>query len=713
MKKLSLLAFTLVAGWSFLGHAQSQDANRKIIVELCGQNFDANKTGSGVVVGDWTKKDTQRCIQVRCDEKQDEGNSSSVIRTKCISESEYQKLILGVVNSDGTPAGSNNGSGGTPAGSNNGSGGTPAGSNNGSGGSPAGASGGNGGVGADDLICVTKNNGSVVIGKNHACYKECNPKSWLFGKRKADTTNPKCIRCMQGLGHTFSDEVLKNAGIAIVTGVGVTECRDAQGRLVSRTMSGECPSHGGAGTTTVIRGGAAASAGSGSTTVSANGGVVISGGTAAASNGGVVVSGGAGVSIPSECVKNNGKIKNNKKCQGYLNGSYTVSGGGRFNCSSGASAAGCIGSDEYNQIMARYYNGADCVNCAASGRKQSTLSGIAEIVGAIAPPLAMFGSSYFQSKAYQKSQEAWAGAAAVGFEQCALSNQNYLGYVQTNELPGVTSDQQAALNKSCNGYSLNAFAGLGGAGYGYGYGGYVGAVGGGYVSGIAGGYVGGGYTGGYVTGGYIGGVSIAGGTISGVTGGYPGGYVGGGICGAAGCQYPGMAGGYIGGYPGGYVGTVGGVGGYAQGGYVSGINGGYIGGISLAGGYSGGYVSGINGGYVAGGYVAGGYAGGYPGGYVGGYAQGGYAAGGYVAGGGYAQGGYAAGGYAQGGYIGGVYVAGGVAGGGYYNGGYNGGWGSGVNQGNYYNSMLSGQAANADYYMQQQGLGYNMGQMYR
>jgi hypothetical protein len=709
MKKFALLALTLVAGWSQTGHAQSQDANRQIIVQLCGQNHDANKTGSGVVVGDWTKQGEQRCIQVRCDETQDAGNSSSVIRTKCLSESDYQKLILGVVNGSGTPSGSNNGSGGTPSGSNNGSGGTPSGSNSGS------------GIEDGDLICVTKNNGSVVIGKGHACYKECNPRTGFLklGKRQADVTNPKCIRCMQGKGYTFSDEVLKGAGIAIVTGVGVTECKDAQGRIVSRTMTGDCPSHNsGAGTTTIIKGGAAASAGAG--------GTVITGGTAANANAGVVISAGAGLSIPSECVKNNGKIKNNKKCQGYLNGSYTVSGNGRFNCSSGASAAGCIGTDEYNQIMARYYNGADCVNCGASGRKQSTLSGIAEIVGAIAPPLAMFGSSYFQSKAYQKSNEAWAGAAAVGFEQCRLSQQDYLnysqtaltnyqGYLNTNELPGLSPEQQQAMlagqGGNCNGYQLGGFAGLGG-GYGYGYGGYIGGMaGGGYIGGMAG-MVGGGYTGGYVTGGYIGGVSIAGGTISGMVGGvggYPGGYVGtvGGVGGYPGGYVGtvGGVGGYIGGYPGGYVGTVGGVGGY-PGGYVGTVGGGIIGGISLAGGMAGG---GYPGGYV--GTVGG--VGGYPGGYVGTVGGvGGYAQGGYI--GGYAQGGYAQGGYVSGyaggvGGVGGIYVAGGMAGGGYYNGGYNGGWGSGVNQGNYYNSILSGQAANADYYMQQQGLGYNMG----
>ncbi len=704
MKKLSLLAFTLVAGWTFSGFAQTQDANRQVIVELCGSNYSANKTGSGVVVGDWTKKDDQRCIQVRCDEKQDDGNSSTVVRTKCLSEADYQKLILGVVN--GSPAGSNNGSSGTPAGSNNGSGGTPAGANNGSG----------TGVNDGDLICVTKNNGSVIIGKNHACYKECNPKKWLFGKRHADTTNPKCIRCMQGQGYTFEESVLKAAGVAIVTGVGVTECRDAQGRLVSRTTSGECPSHGGAGTTTIIRGGAAASAGSGNTAASANGGVVVSGGAVGSVN--------AGINIPSECIKNNGKIKNTKKCQGYANGSYTISagGGGRFNCASGSTTAGCVGNDEYNQIMARYYNGADCVNCAASGRKQSTLSGIAEIVGAIAPPLAQFGASYFQSKAYQKSNEAWAGAASVGFEQCRLSQQDYLNYSQTaltnyqnnlatNEMPGLSPEQQQAMLASgggnCNGYQLGGFAGLGGGYYGGGVGGYIGGVAGG-------GYVGGGYTGGYVTGGYVsgyaGGVYVAGGA----QGGYPGGYIGtvGGVGGYAQGGYIGTVGG-VGGYPGGYVGTVGGVGGYigtvggvggyAQGGYVSGINGGYIGGISLAGGYAGGYAQG---GYVsgyAGGYAQGGYIGTVGG--VGGYAQGGYVSG-YA--GGYAQGGYVSG-YAGGvGGVGGIYVAGGVAGGG-YNGGYNGGWGSGVNQGSYYSSMISGQAANADYYMQQQGLGYNMG----
>ena len=668
MKKLSLLAFTLVAGWSFLGHAQSQDANRKIIVELCGQNFDANKTGSGVVVGDWTKKDTQRCIQVRCDEKQDEGNSSSVIRTKCISESEYQKVIMGVVN--GTPAGANNGSGGTPSGSNNGSGGTPAGANNGSGGTPSGSNNGSGGnpsgsgAGGDILYCTTTM-GNIEIHPGGQCYDACKPRRsflGIIGRKKADLERKSCVECLMGMGYDFGDDIKKKAGVRVIAGAkggpgAVTICKDANGNIVSQTVSGGCPSGSSAsGGTVVIRGNTAASA-NGGTAASANGGVIVSGGTAANANGGAVGSVNGRVSIPSECIKNNGKIKNTKKCQAYLSGAYTISGGGRFNCASGQNAADCIGTDEYNQIMARYYNGADCVNCQASGRKQSTLSGIAEIVGAIAPPLAMFGSSYFQSRAFERSNQAWAGAAAAGFEQCRLGQQDYYNYLQTahtnyqgylnqNELPGLSPEQQQAMlatgQTNCNGYSLGGFAGLGG----YGYGGYSN----GFIAGMMGPY--GAYNP-YGVGGYPG---------VGLTSGLGGGYI--------------TGGGF--GIPGGYPGV----------GLTSGLGGGYItgGGFGIPGGYPGvGLTSGLGGGYITGGGF------GIPGGHPGvGLTSG--LGGGFITGGGFG-------------------INGGINGP-YYPGGYPGGWGSGVGQGSYYNTLLSNQAYGADAMMQQQGLGYNMGQMY-
>jgi hypothetical protein len=73
MTKFSLLFLSLffVTGpWAFA--QDGQDGNRRIIVELCGQNFDKNKSGTGVIVGDWKKVGEQYCIQVQCDEKKDD-----------------------------------------------------------------------------------------------------------------------------------------------------------------------------------------------------------------------------------------------------------------------------------------------------------------------------------------------------------------------------------------------------------------------------------------------------------------------------------------------------------------------------------------------------------------------------------------------------------------------------------------------------------------
>src|SRR5690606_32187921 len=81
----------------------------------------------------------------------------------------------------------------------------------------------------------------------------------------------------------------------------------------------------------------------------------------------------------------------------------------RFLCSSSGNPSLCMGG-EYNEITSRY-DTQNCVNCQVGGRQQSTLSGIAEIVGAIAPPLAHFGAAYVGAKAHQRSNEAWAGAA--------------------------------------------------------------------------------------------------------------------------------------------------------------------------------------------------------------------------------------------------------------------------------------------------------------
>ena len=720
MKKWIILSLSLSLGLvATTGHAQDD----KIVAELfkaCTGLSGVQGRSSPATEGDKT------CITFTCkvkssnlsgDVTHDTANNTvpsgqaTSSQKKCIATSEYNRVIDGildgslVVSPAGTPAGAN--AGGTPAGAN--AGGTPAGAN--AGGTPAGAN-----AGAEDngpYQCIELEE-DLEMKEGMPCFRQCRPRRYLLilGKREG-YDRPNCVKCLLGYPGLYKvkaayvpakyknkdgtlkagKDSVKIAGATVKTGQVV--CYDKKGNVVATIGAGAvvganghvCPagSHNGngiivGGTTSsagnggIIVGGTAASAGNGiivgGNTASAGGGVnIIVGGSTANANGG----GSAGVTIPSECVKNNGKIKTSKKCQAYLSGAYTISAGGgsggsRFNCANGSSTEGCVGSDEYNAIMSRYYSGADCVNCQASSRKQSTLSGIAEIVGAIAPPLAAFGSSYFQSKAYQKGQEAWAGAAATGFEQCRLSQADYLAYLQSNELPGMTPDQQSAQN--CNGYGLGGFAGMGGglngyygSGYSNGmiggmmgpYGGYNPYPGGMYTSGMAGGMYTSGMAGGYPGGMYAGGISIAGGVTSGLAGGmYPGGMAGG-------MYTSGMAGGYPGGMAGGM--------------YTSGMAGGLAGGLYVAGGMASGYPGGM-----AGGMYTSGMAGGYPGGmYAGGMAGGMYA----------------------GGMAGGMYTSGSMAG----------GWASGVGQGNYYNGMLSNQAAGIDAQLQQQGLAYNMGQM--
>jgi hypothetical protein len=644
-------------------------------------------------------------------------------------------------NSSGVSSG--NSSGATSGNSSGVSSGNSSGSTSGnSSGNSSGVSSGNGngnGNGSDGHeICVTKTGQRLAIGPNHACYDDCKASGiWPF--RKSGLERKSCVECLMGQGYDFDDSVKKKAGVVIVGGVTVTVCRDRNGNEVSSSSSGSCPSGSNSSGTTNVGFGNNGNRGSGS----GSGGTSVSVGSGSSGNGG---NGGNGTSItiaregewrPAYC--NSTKERDLELCREW-------EARNRFSCSHGSSISACTGgaSDEiYNR-----YDLKNCVNCQANmagGRQQSTLSGIAEIAGALAPVAAVGLGAYFG----YKGQQAWANAATAGFEQCRLNQTDYRQQLAAAEM-SLSPTQQAQLG--CNGFSLNSFAGLGnsgvngylGAGYSngflggmmgpygaynpYGQGGIVGSAVGGIVGGLASGGIAGGYVqGGYVAGGYVGGAypGIAGGYVQGgYVGGYPGVAAGavngisvaGGIVGGGGY----VAGGYVGGYPGVVGGAV--QGGYVAGGYPAGIAGGYV-----QGGYVGGYpgvaagaVNGISvaGGIVGGGgYVAGGYVGGYPtvaGGYVGGaggyiaagqvggyvnggYLAGGYAAGGYAAGvaggyaGGFATGGYAAGGYAAG--IAGGYAAGGYAAGGYAAGGY---------------SQIDVQGGNYDRMMQQQGTSFQM-----
>ena len=374
------------------------------------------------------------------------------------------------------------------------------------------------------------------------------------------------------------------------------------------------------------------------------------------------------------CVKKSGKIR--RKCRRgnsgyddyYYDSDVYVRGGGggrgrggydgyvvirkadgsTFNCQYTSSWDDCLrrGGEGSVVISTQTYDD-HCVNCEGRRRGGGTLSGIAEIAGAILPPLAHLGSNWLWADAYLGSNQAWAGAAQVGFEQCQLMQTNHIqsmygngttdmrGYFSNNELPF-----EYIAPPGCNGYNVNGFAG--GMGFmGNGMGGFGHPwMGAGYSPGFVGGMYGpyGQYNpygmGGIGMGGFPGmgggiGVNLGlgmgglGGMYPGMggMGGFPGGGIGGGIggmypgMGGMGGMYPGMGG--MGGFPGGGIGGgiggmggmypgmggmggmypgMGGMGGFPGGGIGVGINGG-IGGM---GGFPGGGI-GINGG-IGGGY---------------------------------------------------------------------------------------------------------------
>src|SRR5690606_18134417 len=131
-------------------------------------------------------------------------------------------------------------------------------------------------------------------------------------------------------------------------------------------------------------------------------------------------------------------------------GSWSGGGGsgvGIGNCAYIYNSDECIGQGggggSYRSGRIIYDDGMDCVNCEGSWRSRSssrgsTWSGIAELAGAILPPLAYYGVNAKWAGAYRAGQQAWAGAAATGFEQCQLMQTNYVQstyqYIQNNEL---------------------------------------------------------------------------------------------------------------------------------------------------------------------------------------------------------------------------------------------------------------------------------------
>ena len=637
--------------------------------------------GGSYTMGSMMEEGDKYCRQVTCKKTNTDrfeipegapGPEANVEATKkvCVAK----KDIDGQFDTAGAGGGAAS-TAGAAGGASSGASGGAAGGSASSGGnlSTAGASGG-AGAGSDDIYCEELE-GSGSISRGMPCYNECKSKrDWktLWTQKKEGLERKSCVSCLlrhpdlykvkkEYLPKDSNGKIIGDTSVSLGAGVtvrtGQIVCKDGSGNIV-RLDTARCP--------------AGSSVYTGSTGGAGTGGsIIIGSATTGASQGGAGVGVGGGISIggslqlPEFCRST--KKADKQACEAWIRVN------GRYACANSSNPASCMG-DDYYEMRSRYET--DCVNCAAGTRQQSTLSGIAEIVGAIAPPLAHFGSAYVGAKAYEKSNKAWAGAAAAGFEQCRLSQQDYMTYLQTNELPGLTPTQKAGMN--CNGYNLGQFAGMGGIGgmqgwggsgystgflggllgpyggqnpYGNMYGGMlVGSIAGGLASGMSGGY---GYTSGMSGGmGMMGGVGIAGGYAGGYNAGVMGGYAGG------------YAGGMMGGYAGGY-----------NAGMMGGYQGGGVGGINLVGSIAGGLTSGMSGGYgytsgMAGGMV-GGIGGAYPGGYPGAYP-----------------------GWGSG-------IGNGVGIGGQFNGGY---WGGTTGSFN-----ASNQASNIDRMLQQQGASYQMG----
>ena len=188
------------------------------------------------------------------------------------------------------------------------------------------------------------------------------------------------------------------------------------------------------------------------------------------------------------CVKSNGKIRSKcskKKRNSYSDyyydhdgrssggGKYVVvrgSDGGTHKCYYTKSWDHCLDGEGSVIISVHGDIDGDCEDCGSRrsrrGGGSSTLSGIAEIAGAVLPPLAQLGSNWLWADAYLGSNQAWAGAAATGFEQCQIMQTNHIqsmygngttdmqGFFSNNELP-----YENVSTPNCNGYQLSGYAG--------------------------------------------------------------------------------------------------------------------------------------------------------------------------------------------------------------------------------------------------------------
>lgn len=159
-------------------------------------------------------------------------------------------------------------------------------------------------------------------------------------------------------------------------------------------------------------------------------------------------------------------------------GDYYVTYRGRsYRCTYGVSAQSCL-RDRYGEIVTNVGDIRNCDHCGSryySSRRDgnswgSILGGAAQLAGAVLPPVMGYLGVKAQANAMLGINQAWAGAAATGFENCRMMQTHYVdatyGYLTQNTLP-----DRDVVPPQCNGYNLGAFAGMNGM-YGNGFGGF-------------------------------------------------------------------------------------------------------------------------------------------------------------------------------------------------------------------------------------------------
>lgn len=148
---------------------------------------------------------------------------------------------------------------------------------------------------------------------------------------------------------------------------------------------------------------------------------------------------------------------------------YTYNGR-TFECGYDQDPVDCLRS-RYGEINARIGDIHNCVNCNSSYRISSSrgsnssggginLSGIAEVIGALAP-IGVGYLGYKGMKVNAKAQlgvaQAYAGAQTSGYENCRMMQTHYMdstyAYLQSSELP----DKDLEIPE-CNGYGNNQYA---------------------------------------------------------------------------------------------------------------------------------------------------------------------------------------------------------------------------------------------------------------